>query len=88
MKQIYIFTEDYHDILVQKLPYAVPHNFGGLDCLATEDDDRAVAGLAEIAEQITGESDGLEAKFNNFLQENKYIHLDAFIRICLEDVYA
>ena len=90
MEQIYIFTDDYRNILERKLPDAVPHNFDGLDCLMMEDGDSAAAVLAEIAKQTIniGTVKGLEDKFRNFLEENKYIHLDAFIRICLEDTNA
>jgi len=79
MKQIRVFTEDYQDILEQRLPTAVRYGF-----------DDMVAGLADVAAQIMGKGDqhALQAEFRDFLQENEYIHLDAFIRICLEDAYA
>ena len=88
MKQIYIFTEDYHEALAQRLPNAEPFSFGGLDCLIAE--DRGVtAALAEVAARVLGAEASqrpvFEAKFKDFLSENEYIHLDAFIRICLED---
>jgi len=90
MKRIYIFTEDYRDILTQWLPNARPYNFGGLDCLTIEHEaETHVAGeLAQITTYIMGNemSGWLEAKLNDFLSENEYIHLDAFIRICLEDI--
>ena len=87
MEQIYIFTDEYYDILERKLPEAVPHNFDGLDCLVMENGGSAAAVLAEIAKQSTdiGTNKEIEDKFRDFLNENKYIHLDAFIRICLED---
>jgi hypothetical protein len=90
MKQIYIFTDDYRDILEQKLPKAVPHNFNGLDCFVAEDGSSAAVVLAEIAKQTVGigTSKELEDKFRDFLEENEYINLDAFMRICLEDFYA
>ena len=88
MKQIYIFTDEYHDALIQRLPDAVPHNFGGLACFAARDNGATVA-LAEVAAQIKGADasccQDFEAEFRDFLSENDYIHLDVFIRICLED---
>ena len=89
MKRIYIFTEEHGDILAQKLPEASPHNFGGLDCLTAGDSSYIAAKLAEVAAQTMGISTDdrrLESEFKNFLEENEYIHLDAFIRICLEDI--
>ena len=88
MESIYIFTENYRDVVVKKLPDAVPHNFDGLDCLVAKDDNHAAIGLSEAAAQIIGTdaSESLEDKFKDFLLENKYIHFDAFIRICLEDI--
>jgi len=79
MKQIRVFTEEHRDILEQKLPTDVSYNLNGL-----------VDGLAEAAMQIMGkgEKQVLEGEFRDFLSKNEYIHLDAFIRICLEDVYA
>jgi len=79
MKQIRVFTEQYQDILEQRLPTATQYGF-----------DDMVTGLADVAAQIMGggEKQQLEAEFRDFLQENEYIHLDAFIRICLEDAYA
>ena len=89
MKQIYIFTENYHDALAQKMPGAAVHNFGGLDCLVADGDGAATA-LAEVAAQALGadtsQNQAIKAKLKDFLSENEYIHLDAFIRICLEDV--
>jgi len=77
MKQIRVFTEEYQSILEQRLSTAAPHSF-----------DELVAGLSDVAEQIMGavsEKVVLETKFRDFLSENDYIHLDAFIRICLEE---
>ena len=88
MKRVFIFTEEHGGILAQKLPDAVPHNFDGLDCVMVEYGDQAAVKLAEAAAQITGmdASGEIEAEFRDFLEENEYIHLDAFIRICLEDI--
>jgi len=77
MKEIRVYTEEHQDILERRLPTGLRHSF-----------DDMVAGLADVAAQIMGATlanDKLQAKFRDFLQENKYIHLDAFIRICLED---
>ena len=78
MKQIRIFTEEFHDIIKQNLP------------AGNYDFDDLVAGLADAALQIKGRGNKLTimAKLSDFLEENDHIHLDAFIRVCLEDVYA
>jgi len=87
---VYIFTEDYQEILTQLLPNAKPHRFGGLACLIIENDIHVVRGLAEVVSQILGVdvSSRLEDEIVDFLSENEYIHLDAFIRICLEEIDA
>ena len=80
MKQIHVFTEEHQDILEQRLPAAMQYSF-----------DDLVAGLADIAARIIGGADAkqdIEAEFRDFLQENEYIHLDAFIRVCLEGTHA
>jgi len=76
MREIRVFTEEYNDVLAQKLPESATCSLEGL-----------VTGLAEAAVQIMGKGDQhvIETKFRDFLEENEYIHLDAFIRICLED---
>jgi len=79
MRSIHVFTEEHHDILAQMLSEANLYNFDGF-----------VEGLADIATQIMnrGDRQELKTKFRDFLNENEYIHLDAFIRICLEDTNA
>ena len=90
MRHIYIFTEDYADMLTQRLPNAVPYLFSNLQGLAVRDSDDAVRSLADIAAQVMNNNDllDIDAKIRDFLMENEYIHLDAFIRICLEDIDA
>ncbi|MDR2182642.1 MAG: hypothetical protein LBE55_00550 [Clostridiales bacterium] len=88
MRRIYIFTEEYHGALARRLPEAASHNFGGVECLVVEDGGFIAAVLAEIAAEKLGANEGIEGLFKGFLEENGYIHLDAFIRICLEDAYA
>jgi len=79
MKSIHIFTEKHQDILAQRLLEDAAYSFDGL-----------IAGLTDVAAQIMGkdEKHELESKFRDFLSENEYIHFDAFISICLEDVHA
>ena len=84
---IYIFTEDYRDTLVRHLGNVARGCFGGLNYLAIDHDDLAAKRLADVAADVMGTeaSPGLAAKISDFLSENNYIHLDAFIRICLEE---
>jgi len=79
MRNIHVFTEDYRDVLAQTLLETNLHSFDGL-----------VEGLADVATQIMckGDKNALKAEFGDFLSQNDYIHLDAFIRICLEDIDA
>lgn len=79
---IYVFTEDYW----QHFSDATKGCFGGLDCLVLDNDVWAAKKLASIAEDVVdADAITLEIKFADFLSENEYIYLDAFIRICLEE---
>ncbi|MCL2573633.1 MAG: hypothetical protein FWE34_03655 [Defluviitaleaceae bacterium] len=77
MKQIYVFTEEHKDTLAQRLENAMPYG-----C------DHVISILADISAEMAGlsESIAVEAELRDFLEKNDYIHLDAFARICLEDI--
>ena len=89
MDCIYVFSWEYHDILSLELPAAMRFNTCGIEYLALANNIWAKVHLAKAIAKIAGCSASYElidAELEEFLAYNNYIHVDAFINVCLEGI--
>lgn len=89
MDFIYIFSRNYCDILSLELPAAKYFNICGVECLALTNNIWAKVHLAKAITKITKCSalyELIDAELEEFLMYNNYIHVDAFINVCLEGI--
>jgi len=82
-EQIFIFSDKYLDVVAEYLPFARLGTFGSIKYLAAADNNDTARRLAQAVFSIDGKN--AEVDLVDFLAENNYLHLDAFINICLEE---
>ena len=82
----FVFSEAYYDILSDNLPYEEADCLAGINYVSIADDGDAAGRLAVIIGDIIGKNQlvgCIEEDLRDFLSENEYIHIDAFINVCL-----
>ena len=87
MRQIFIFSDKYYDVLAAALPESSHGRMGHMDFIAVPDNTKTIIILTEIADEAMGAKHApsrIHAEFSSFLAKNDYIHFDAFIGVCLE----
>ena len=86
---IFVFSDVYHDILAERLPCDELGCLAGINYVNIIDDGDVAERLAVIVAEIVGKSQlagRIEEELRDFLSENEYIHIDAFINVCLEGI--
>lgn len=89
MRELFIFSEQNFDILAEGLPDARVCRACDVEYLAVRDSVFAVWRLAKMIDAIMDREQAcglVYTELAGFLAENNYIHVDAFINICLEGI--